>query len=138
MVYLDLNENILLWSAEGIEIPYISKEYDRSEQMVKAKKRRYYPDFYYKIKRSDGSIREVIAEVKPMKEVMDVELFNAGSFDIPDKLNAKKLKGLEYRFKSAQMNSSKWESMEEFARLKGMAFIIITEDFINKLDRMKK
>ncbi len=137
MIYLDMKDEIVMWSAEGVEIPYASDEYDRNAQMVKTVIRRYYPDFYYKIKASDGSIKEVIAEVKPMKEVKDVEMFNEGRWAIPTNLNSKKLKNLEYQFKMAQKNSSKWKAMEEFSKKKGMKFIIITEDFIKKLDHLK-
>jgi hypothetical protein len=137
MIYLDMKEEIVMWGAEGLEIPYASQEYDRDAQMVRTKHRRYYPDFYYKIKSADGSIKEVIAEVKPMKEVKDVEMFNEGKFHIPNNLNSKRLKNLEYQFKMAQKNSSKWKAMEEFSLKKGMKFIIITEDFINRISQLK-
>ena len=133
MIYLDANESIISWSAEGLEIPYLSKEYDKDNDAVKGIKRRYYPDFYYKIKMTDGSIREVIAEVKPMKEVKNVEMFNEGNFTIPPNPSNKKLKNLEYDFKMAQKNSAKWEAMEAFSKMKGISFVIVTEDFINNL-----
>jgi len=131
MIWLDSNPSIMKWMAEGIEIPYFSKEVVNGE--LENIKRRYYPDFYYKIKKSDGSIEEVIAEVKPKKEVDNVVMFKEGKFIIPPKISTKKMKNLEYDFKMAQKNSSKWDSMIEWCKSKGMKFIIITEEHLTHL-----
>lgn len=130
MIYLDHNEKVTKWCSEGMEIPYISKEY--VDGMVENKRRRYYPDFYYEMQLSDGNIKRVIAEVKPMSEFNDVVLFQEGKFNVPDKATSKGLKNLEYKFKMAQKNSSKWETMIEFCRLKGMHFVVITEEHLKR------
>jgi hypothetical protein len=129
MTYLDINENVIRWSAEMLEIPYTSKEVINGE--IAIKKRRYFPDFYYEI-RSGDSIKSVVAEVKPKSEYNDVLLFREGKFDIPKAITTKKLKNLEYKFKMSQKNNAKWETMIEFCNRKGYEFIIITEDVLNK------
>ena len=130
MTYLDINSNIVRWSAEIFEIPYTSKEIINGD--VVYKNRRYYPDFYYEIK-SNESIKMVIAEVKPKSEYNDVVLFREGKFHIPKDPTSKKLKNLEYRFKMSQKNSAKWETIIEFCRKKGYEFIIITDEILNRM-----
>lgn len=130
MIYLDINENIIRWSAEIFEIPYTSREVIDGD--VVYKNRRYYPDFYYEMKSGD-IIKMVIAEVKPKSEYNDVILFREGKFNIPKDTTTKKLKNLEYKFKMSQKNSAKWETMIEFCRKKGYEFIIITDEILNRL-----
>ncbi len=129
MTYLDINENIIRWSAEIFEIPYTSKEVINGD--VVYKNRRYYPDFYYEM-RSGESIKRVIAEVKPKSEYNDVILFREGKFNIPKDATMKKMKNLEYKIKMSQKNSAKWETMVEFCNKKGYEFIIITDEILNK------
>ena len=50
--WCDKNENILEWGSEELYIPY----YDP----VKRKVRKYYPDFFVKVKESTGSIKKYI------------------------------------------------------------------------------
>ena len=57
-VYCDSNDHVIAWASESIGIPYY----------FKGKKRRYYPDFYVKIKDKQGNIQEYIVEIKPYKE----------------------------------------------------------------------
>ena len=57
MVYCDSNPDILEWGSEEIIIPYISP--------LDGKRHRYFPDFYIKVKQSDGTIKKMIIEVKP-------------------------------------------------------------------------
>lgn len=53
----DANPNILQWSSEEIVIKYISPVDDRPH--------RYFVDFWIKMKKKDGTIREALIEVKP-------------------------------------------------------------------------
>jgi hypothetical protein len=129
MTYLDINESIIRWSSEMLEIPYTSKEVIGGE--VVYKNRRYYPDFYYEMKSGD-QIKMVVAEVKPKSEYNDVILFREGKFVIPKDPSTKKLKNLEYKFKMSQKNSAKWETMIEFCQKKGYEFIIITDEILNR------
>lgn len=58
--WLDSNPNVLEWASEAIEIPYFDPG--------KMKKRRYYPDYYMKVRNADGKVVKYIIEIKPSKE----------------------------------------------------------------------
>ena len=60
MVYCDSNANVLEWNSEEIAIDYVSP--------VDHRKHRYFPDFYMKVRESDGSIKKYVIEVKPLKQ----------------------------------------------------------------------
>ena len=62
-VYCDLNENVLEWASEEIQIKY----FDPTTKKV----RRYFPDFYIKYLDKDGKIRKAIIEIKPLKETQE-------------------------------------------------------------------
>ena len=57
MVYCDTNPNVLKWASEEVVIPYRSP--------VDKRIHRYYPDFWVKTKKHDGSIEISLIEVKP-------------------------------------------------------------------------
>ena len=57
MVYCDNNDAILEWASEEFFIPYRSP--------VDNKVHRYFPDFFIKYKKKDGSIGSDVIEVKP-------------------------------------------------------------------------
>lgn len=120
MIYLDNNENIRSWSSEYIKIPYEKTEYVNETQMWETTKHTYYPDFYYELVRSDGSVTKVVAEVKPSTETREPK--------IPQNPTAKQLKNLEYALKMWNKNLSKWKYMIEWCERKGFEFIIITEE----------
>lgn len=120
MIYLDNNENIRSWSSEYIKIPYEKTEYVNETQMWETTKHTYYPDFYYELVRSDGTVTKVVAEVKPSSETREPK--------IPQNPTAKQLKNLEYAIKMWNKNLSKWKYMIEWCERKGFEFIIITEE----------
>ena len=60
MVYCDKNQNILEWASEEIAIPYRSPIDNRVH--------RYFPDFYMKVKETNGKIKNYVIEVKPAKQ----------------------------------------------------------------------
>ena len=61
MKWCDTNENILEYASEEFWIPYRSPLDNRVH--------RYFPDFYIKVRESDGSIKKYIIEIKPMRQV---------------------------------------------------------------------
>ena len=63
MVYCDLNENILEWGSEEIALPYRSPLDNRIH--------RYFPDFYIKVKESNGSLKKYLIEVKAPKNKLE-------------------------------------------------------------------
>lgn len=124
MVWLDNSDYIIMWGAECLTIPYQMTHFNSGDLLVKS--HRYYPDFYYEIKATDGSIKKVVAEVKPQKEYqMVIDLMN-GNMKVPA-TGLKKLRGFEYDLKMAHKNKSKWETMIEWCNKKGYEFTIITE-----------
>lgn len=63
MVYCDNNQNILEWGSEEVIVPYRSPIDNRYH--------RYFPDFYIKVKESNGMIKKMIIEIKPFKQCIE-------------------------------------------------------------------
>ena len=57
MRYLDTTSSVLKWSSEEIVIPYRSP--------IDGRRHRYFPDFWVKVKTSEGLVKESLIEVKP-------------------------------------------------------------------------
>jgi hypothetical protein len=129
MIWLDRNENILIWGCENLEIPYQMTHFENGDMRIKS--HRYYPDFYYRMRKEDGTIKDIVVEVKPQKEYEMVLLLNEGKLSVPES-GLKKLKNFEYSLKEAYRNKSKWETMIEWCNKKGYEFIIITEKHLGK------
>ena len=108
MVYCDSNENILEWGSEEIALPYRSP--------IDNKIHRYFPDFYIKVKESNGSIKKYIIEIKPKKQTVE---------PIPQK---RKTKGYIYEVYEYAKNQAKWKAAEEWCADKGYEFKVLTED----------
>jgi hypothetical protein len=119
MIYLDNYEKVINWGAENMRIPYEKTEWVNEEQSFKTTSHNYYPDFYYELRRSDGSTDRVVAEVKPYSETIEPKLANNPT--------SKQLKNFEYALKTYNKNLSKWKYMIEYCERKGFQFIIITE-----------
>jgi hypothetical protein len=127
MVWLDNKKEVIRWGAECIKVPYQLTHYE-SNGDINLKSHVYYPDFYYELLLSDGTISKVISEVKPMKEYIDVIKLQEKKLTFPENGTSKGLKNFEYTLKMAQKNNEKWQSMIKWADMKGWKFIIITED----------
>lgn len=119
MIYLDNNSKIVNWGAEHLGIPYTKTEWNSERQEYKTTEHTYYPDFYYELKRDDGLVSKVIAEVKPYSETLEPVLKPNPS--------AKQMKNFEYSLKMYNKNLSKWSYMIDYCKKKGFEFIIITE-----------
>jgi hypothetical protein len=63
MSKLDLNDNVITWASEELAIPYRSP--------LDGRIHRYFPDFYVKSRNPDGSISELLIEIKPFKETIE-------------------------------------------------------------------
>ena len=110
MVYCDSNENILEWGSEEIALPYRSP--------IDNKIHRYFPDFYIKVKESNGQIKKYIIEIKPKKQTLE---------PIPQK---RKTKGYIYEVYEYAKNQAKWKAAEEFCKDRGYEFKVLTEDHL--------
>lgn len=124
MIYLDTNDRIISWGSENLSIPYQKTEYNPNTRDLETTTHTYYPDFYYELRRDDGSISKVVAEVKPSSETMEPKL--------PANPTAKQLKNFEYSLKMWNKNQAKWAHMIEYCERKGFEFIIITEQLLLK------
>lgn len=80
MNYCDNNENVLEWGSEEIALPYRSP--------LDNKIHRYFPDFYIKIRESDGSIQKYIIEIKPQKQTIEPKVQKKKQKDIFSKLKS--------------------------------------------------
>ena len=107
MKYCDTNENILEWFSEEIAVPYRSP--------IDNKIHRYFPDFYIKVKESNGSIKKYIIEIKPKKQTVE---------PIPQK---RKTKGYIYEVYEYAKNQAKWKAAEEWCADRGYEFKVLTE-----------
>ena len=112
MVYCDSNNSVVKWSSEEIVIPYRSP-FDR-------KIHKYYPDFWVKIKKHDGTIETSIIEVKPKSQT------------IPPKDTSRKRKSGRFllEMKRYGINEAKWIAANTYCKYKKWKFKIITEDHL--------
>ena len=107
MVYCDKNANVLEWASEEIAIPYVSP--------VDQISHRYFPDFYMKVKETDGAIKKYVIEVKPLKQCS------------PPKKPKRQTKGyIREAFEYAK-NQAKWKEAREWCADRQWEFKVVTE-----------
>ena len=107
MVYCDKNQNILEWASEEIAIPYRSPIDNRVH--------RYFPDFYMKVKETNGMIKNYMIEVKPAKQT------------IPPKKPKRQTKGYIREAYEYAKNQAKWKMAKEFCADRQWEFKVVTE-----------
>ena len=108
MVYCDNQTKILEWGSEEIVLPYRSP--------IDNKVHRYFPDFYIKVKESNGKIKRYIIEIKPKKQTVE------------PKMKKKKTKGYIYEVYEYAKNQAKWKAAEEFCKDRMWEFKVLTEE----------
>jgi hypothetical protein len=108
MVYCDLNENILEWGSEEIALPYRSP--------LDGRIHRYFPDFYIKVKESNGQIKKYLVEIKPKKQTVE------------PKVQKRKTKSYIYEVTEWVRNQAKWKAAQSFCEDRQWEFKVITED----------
>lgn len=107
MDYCDSNRKVIEWSSEEHIIQY--------KDPVQKKWRRYFPDFYMKVKEADGKIKTYLVEVKPKKQVDGPK---------PQKRHTKRYISEVMTFAT---NQAKWEAAQEYCNDRLWEFKIITE-----------
>ena len=107
MVYCDKNQNILEWASEEIAIPYRSPIDNRVH--------RYFPDFYMKVRETNGKIKNYVIEVKPAKQT------------IPPKKPKRQTKGYIREAYEYARNQAKWKMAKEFCADRQWEFKVVTE-----------
>jgi hypothetical protein len=110
MVYCDTSNSILEWGSEEIIIPYLSP--------VDGKIHRYFPDFYIKVRKNDGSTEKSIIEIKPKVQCS------------PPKVPSRKTKRFYNDVKTWAVNEAKWKYATEFCNINSMDFKVLTEDHL--------
>lgn len=108
MKYLDRNPSVIQWMSEERAIWY-------SDPVAK-KKRRYFPDFIIKYKRSDGIIIEEVVEIKPHRQVTG-----------PNPNPKRRTKGWMNECLTYATNQAKWKAATCWAEDRGMNFRLLTE-----------
>ena len=108
MVYCDNHSKILEWGSEEIALPYRSP--------IDNKIHRYYPDFYIKVKETNGKIKRYIIEIKPKKQTVE------------PKVKKRKTKGYIYEIYEYARNQAKWKAAQEFCKDRMWEFKVLTED----------
>ena len=108
MVYCDKNENILEWGSEEVVVPYHSPIDNRYH--------RYFPDFYIKVRESNGKIKKMIIEIKPFKQCVE------------PKIQKKKTRGYIYEVMEYAKNQAKWSAAKEWCLDRGYEFKVLTEN----------
>ena len=107
MVYCDKNQNILEWASEEIAIPYRSPIDNRVH--------RYFPDFYMKVKETNGKIKNYVIEVKPAKQTK------------PPAKPKRQTKGYIREAYEYAKNQAKWKMAKEFCADRQWEFKVVTE-----------
>lgn len=108
MRMLDKNPNILTWGSESIVIPYLSPLDNRIH--------RYFVDLVAMLKESNGNIKKLLIEVKPLKQTQR-----------PIFSNAKSQKTVLYENTQYAMNMAKFDAAKQWCAKKNFTFIILTE-----------
>lgn len=106
--WCDNNPSVIAWNSEDVKIPYWS--------VADQKNRNYYVDFIVRIKNMDGIEEVFLVEIKPYKQT------------IPPKNNKRKSKETyANECYTYQVNCDKWEKAREWAKNKGIKFVIYDE-----------
>ena len=107
MRYLDMTPSVLKWSSEEIVIPYRSP--------IDGRRHRYFPDFWVRVKTSEGVVKESLIEVKPKAQCK------------PPRLPKRKTKKNLNEVRTWAINDAKWKNEIEYCKDRNMEFIILTE-----------
>ena len=105
--WCDTNESIILWASEEFSIPYRSPLDNRMHK--------YYPDFLIKVQEGDGTIRDYVIEVKPLKQTKE------------PKKRKRVTKSYLYECQTYAVNQAKWKAADEWCKDRKIEFKIITE-----------
>jgi len=107
MRWCDMNPSVELWGSEIQAIQYYSQ--------ADKKLRRYFPDFFIKVKMKDGSLKDIIIEIKPHDQT------------IPPVKGRKRQTTFINECITWQVNQDKWKAAIEWARLHNFTFQIMNE-----------
>lgn len=116
MRILDHDENVKRWASEEFSIKYISP--------VDKKWHRYFPDFYVEYKNG-------------LKELIEVKPFNQAVPPVPSVKKSRRR--LITEIKTYETNKAKWAYAQEWCKLNGVTFKVLTEkELFPKITRKRK
>ena len=116
MRYLDTTPSVLKWSSEEIVIPYRSP--------IDGRRHRYFPDFWVRVKTSEGVVKESLIEVKPKEQCSPPK----GS---PPKDRRKRGRFIR-EVKTWGVNEAKWKAAKAYCDDRKWGWKILTEDDLTK------
>lgn len=111
MIHCDTKSTVLRWGSETVIVPYRSTADKRMH--------RYYMDFWVESLKNDGSIEQLLIEVKPNKETRPPVR--------PKKMQPKAKARYIRETLVYQKNIDKWKAATKYAERKGMRFVIMDE-----------
>jgi len=109
MIYCDKNRDVLEWGSEEISISYRS---------VDNRPHRYYPDFYMKVRQSNGTFKKFIVEIKPKKQTRK------------PKAPLRMTRTYKNALITYERNRRKWSTAYAWCHKRNMKFLILTEDHL--------
>lgn len=112
MNYCDSRDDIVEWSSEEVVLPYFDP--------VQNKMRRYFVDFWMKVKQPDGSTKKFLVEIKPDK------------FTRPPAPPKRKTRQFVEEALQYATNNAKWEAATKICEENDMEFVILTENHLYK------
>jgi len=120
--WCDIEENVIEWGSELIEIPYFSQ--------IDQKSHVYVTDFVFLSKNRDGTVDKWLIEVKPAIQVPRLD--ECGQIKYPDlgqkkKLTQKKIERWQETCNVLRKNHEKWTQARLWAKAHGYKFKVITE-----------
>ena len=107
MKYLDYSHIVLVWGSETLKITYYNP--------VEKKTRRYFVDFYVKVKTKTGQIKKYIIEIKPHSQCL------------PPKKPKRRSSKYRNELQAYVRNQSKWRAAKKWAEKRDWEFIVLTE-----------
>lgn len=108
MRFCDLNENVIVWGSETIKISYYSP--------VDKRQHTYFPDFIVQVKKTDGTLKTQIIEIKPYRQTK------------PPKISKNRnVKTMLAESATYSVNQAKWSAARQFCAERGWEFVILTE-----------
>jgi len=112
MYLFDMNEFVVKWGSEVIEVPYINP--------IDGKAHRYFTDFYVEFKNKNGEYVKWVIEVKPESKLKPPR-------------QQKRTKTWAYQMNEYVINTAKWNAARAFCKHKGWEFKIFTDVEIKML-----
>ena len=108
MDWLDRNNDVLSWASEELTVPYISP--------VDGRYHRYFPDFLVKMRTSDGKLKTLMVEIKPMKQSK------------PPEKKKRVTKQYINEVTTWGVNRAKWKAAIEYCKDRKWEFIVLASD----------